>query len=777
MVQAADQATMTLRIDGREVTAPRGATILEAANANGIYIPTLCYDDRIKAYGACRMCLVVQDGRPGMPASCVTPAAPDASYRTNTDEVLEIRRSVLNLLMSEHPHGCLTCDRIVHCGPNDICLRNVSVTDRCVVCPQNQRCELQAAVEITGVTETLLPYTYRDLPVRTEDPYIDRDYNLCIACARCVRVCDEVIGAEAISMVDRGDRILPGTPNDVPLSDPLSGCIFCGACVDACPVGALTEKENKWAGLPDRTVKTVCTECEVGCQLSVELKDGKFLRVTPDLDGGANAGLACVRGKFQLTDAARREDRLLAAWVRAPGGGLAEVPFDAAVQAAAEGLRSRRAGAFALVASTAASNEDAYVLARFAREAMGSEHVAVTASAPSTARSEVAEVFGLGASTNPLADIAGSKAIILTGGDIEVTHPVAAFQVHRAVNYEDARLVGIGPEEYTELGRAASAWLRCRPGSEPRVLEALMAVAVQDGLLPDRENEEERTDGLGELVASLEAVDIQGAAEAAGLDEQALRQAARLIAETDGPAAFVHAPQEGGADGTARNLARFAFLTGNVGRELGGLHLLPLGGGNAQGTADAGLAPETAGNGLAGVIEAIDAGDVRAVYWHGGLPDPAVVPSDRLRNALARLEFLVYQSAAPDELLMEHADVVIPQAVATEYDATYTNAERRVQRARPVMPPQQDAPPAWSVASSVARALGSEGFGYGDAEAVFAEAAERLPRYDGLSYAALDDGLTGPVWPLGGDGILHRDRFAHPDGKARLAPLAPTGGA
>ena len=149
MVQV-EQQTMTLRIDGREITALRGATILEAATANGIYIPTLCYDERLKAYGACRMCLVTQDGRPGMPASCVTPAAPDASYRTNTDEVLEVRRSVLNLLMSEHPHGCLTCDRIVHCGPNDICLRNVSVTNRCVVCPQNQRCDLQATVEITG---------------------------------------------------------------------------------------------------------------------------------------------------------------------------------------------------------------------------------------------------------------------------------------------------------------------------------------------------------------------------------------------------------------------------------------------------------------------------------------------------------------------------------------------------------------------------------------------------------------------------------------------------
>ncbi len=764
---------MNLRIDGREITASRGATILEAANANGIYIPTLCYDERIKAYGACRMCLVVQAGRPGMPASCVTPAAPDASYRTNTDEILEIRRSVLNLLMSEHPHGCLTCDRIVHCGPNDICLRNVSVTDRCVVCPQNQRCELQAAVEITGVTETLLPYTYRELPIRTEDPYIDRDYNLCIACARCVRICDEVIGAEAISMVDRGDRILPGTPNDVPLSDPLSGCIFCGACVDACPVGALTEKENKWAGLPDQTVKTVCTECEVGCQLSVEMKAGSVVRVIADTEGGANTGLACVRGKFQLTDAARRGGRLLHPHVRSSDSTLAEATLETAIAAAVEGFQNRRADAFALVASTNGSNEDSYVLAKFARQAMGSQRVAVTTAAPSRAQSELQDVFGLGASTNPLGDIAGSKAIVLVGGDIEATHPVAAFQVHKAVNYEDANLIGIGPDQYIELGRAASLWLRCSPGSEPAVLNGLMAIMMQEGLLAEHDSDD-RSDGLNDLLATLRDLDVPATAGAAGVDVESLRRAARVISDAAGRTSFIHAPREEGPDGTTRTLAQLAYIAGNIGHERSGLHVLPLGDGNAQGAADVGLATGRDG-GLRSVIEAIEAGAVKAVYWKGGLPDSVIVSGDRLRGALAQLDFLLYQGTELNEVMADQADVVIPEAVATEYDGTYTSAERRVQRARPVMPSQPEVQPAWGTASSIARGIGADGFDYGSAERVFAEITDRIDHYAGLSYDVLDEGPTGPMWPLAGDEVLYRERFAHADGNARLM-AAVTGG-
>ena len=754
MTQASPADTITLTIDGRQVTAPAGSTILEAAASAGIYIPTLCYDERIKAYGACRMCLVQQEGRPGFAAACVAPAAPDAAYRTNSDETVELRQSVLNLLMSEHPHGCLTCDRIVHCGPNDICLRNVSVTDRCVVCPQNQRCELQATVEIVGVTEQLLPYNYRQLPIRAEDPHIDRDYNLCISCARCVRVCDEVIGAEAISMVDRGDRILPGTPNDVPLSDPLTGCTFCGACVDVCPVGALTEKDNKWAGLPDANVTTVCTECEIGCQITAELKDGRLLRVTPDIDGGANGGLACIHGKFELTNEASNEARLITAMIRDDNGALVESSWNDAMAAAAEGLRANAGDSVAVVMSPRIANEDAYVLNRLARESLQTTRVTLAGSAAVQSGRELAAMFGAAANANPIRDIAKSRAVLVLGSDIELSHPVAAYQVHKAVNYNDATLIGIGPGDYPELARASDRWLSCNTGGESAVLRGILR-ALLDGNLTHDEFIDESVDGMTELSESLANTTVEDAASDAGVSADDLRWAARVIA-TASPASLIYGVREDDPDGGATLIAAIAALTGNVSNaQGGGLHVLRPGGGNVQGVSDI-LGANVSK--LEETIAAIESGDVTALYWTGDVPsDLSGENRAKLLAALGRLEFLVVQGLVIDDELSALANVVIPAAAAVEREGTYTNVERRVQRVRPLREAPGDAQPVWRAAVDIAERVGGDsGFDYVNVDAILTDIAESVPNYTDITDEVLASRLTGPTWPLHNGGAGER---------------------
>ena len=197
----ADEVKIT--VDGVEVTTAPGKMVLEAASDAGIYVPYLCYHPGMKPFGACRMCVVEIDGVRGTPASCTVPVQDGMIVRTQTDEVYQIRRGVMEMEIAEHPHGCLTCHRVDLCGPEDICLRHVSVNDRCVTCPKNERCELKDTVRYHEMElESPLRYQYRNLPIDVGDPFYDRDYNLCIVCGRCVRVCEEVRGDDALTFVE-----------------------------------------------------------------------------------------------------------------------------------------------------------------------------------------------------------------------------------------------------------------------------------------------------------------------------------------------------------------------------------------------------------------------------------------------------------------------------------------------------------------------------------------------------------------------------------------------
>ena len=181
---------ITITIDGIEVATQPGKMVLEAAIDAGIYVPYLCYHPGMKPYAACRMCVIEVEGQRGYPAACTLPVADGMVVRNQNQEVDQLRRSVMEMLIAEHPNGCLTCHRIDICGPSDVCLRHVSVNDRCVTCPKNERCELKDTVRYLGMKlESPLGYKYRNIPLEVADPFYDRDYNLCIVCGRCVRAC------------------------------------------------------------------------------------------------------------------------------------------------------------------------------------------------------------------------------------------------------------------------------------------------------------------------------------------------------------------------------------------------------------------------------------------------------------------------------------------------------------------------------------------------------------------------------------------------------------
>jgi predicted molibdopterin-dependent oxidoreductase YjgC len=372
MINTIDQnvGTLTLTINGQEVKATQGMTVLEAALAADIYIPTLCYHPDLEPYGGCRMCVVEIEKMRGLPTACTTPAADGMVVRTDSPAIKQFRQGVLELILSDHPSECLLCNRRDRCEPYDICLRSVNVTDRCVLCPQNGRCELQTVVDYVGISELHLPQTTRQFPIDDSNPFFDLDRNKCILCARCVRTCKEITCVGAIDLVNRGFNAKVATSFDKPLLDP-SNCRSCGECVVHCPTGALAPKA---AARADTEVKTTCPYCAVGCQMYLGVKDGRIIEVRGDPEGPSNEGRLCVKGRFGIPGFVHHEDRLKTPLIKRDGR-FVEASWDEALTLVAEKLKTYKPDEIGLVSSARSTNEANYIMQKFGRAALGTNSI------------------------------------------------------------------------------------------------------------------------------------------------------------------------------------------------------------------------------------------------------------------------------------------------------------------------------------------------------------------------------------------------------------------
>jgi len=696
---------MKVILDGNAVEVAEKATILEVARRQGIYIPTLCDHSRLAPYTACRLCIVSIKGRRGVSPACGTHVEDGMDVTTSDPEIDRMRRQILELLLSEHPSACLICTEKSTCTDYKATIRKVGEVTGCVLCPNNQRCELQTVVEKLKIDRVSFPAVYRDQPIHREDPFFERNTNLCILCGRCVRICHDVRGASTLAFVNRGSQTLIGTALDKPLLE--SGCQFCGACVDACPTGALFEKGVKYEPLPDATRRTVCGFCSQGCQLDLELRDGRLLSSSPAEEGPVNRGQACVRGRFLVREAVHHQRRVLKPLVRR-NGVLEETGWDEALGLVAERFGAAAPDEIGVLGSAQDSCEDVYLLRKLARDGLKTRRVAGPESLSPQARllalgSAHGFVPGLNFS---IGDIGKARAIFVFGSVL----PMVGLEIHQAV-VKGARLVIVGGPE-SPLHRFARAWIRVPEGCESAFLAAVSRTLNEGPVFGDGNG----IPGTAEFKIRLHDVKVATAAVVCGVAPDKIQTLAQVL-EKKRPAAFVFGPAFGEGPGGPANVAALW----NLALQTRGL-LAPLADeSNARGA----LAIARAfGRAEAAEAEAIYRAVLEGAFKTLLIAGPAPTPSGR------PAEFVVVQDGVLDGWA-EFADVVLPAATFAESGGTFANAEGRLQGFASAIAPRGESRPAWRIASDLARRMGLPGFDFPGPAEIFAELARTVPAFGG----------------------------------------------
>ena len=357
--------SISLTIDGQIVEVQEGTTVLEAARKAGITIPTICAHKDLNPYGACRICVVEIEGVRGFPTSCTTPATPGMQVTTQSERLTELRNRTLELMFSGHPNSCLVCVHREACEKYRPTATKAARSTRCGFCANRDECDLRAMALKAGSNELHLPTLYASYNLEREDPFMDRDYNLCVLCGRCWRICEKIHGQPAISIINRGKWARIGTAFDK--SHVFSGCTFCGACIDICPTGTLTDRFARWQGKPEQEIPSTCLLCPEGCSVVAQTKEGRLLAYTMTAFT-KEAGL-CALGRFGAAQIVAASNRLTRPLVR-EGEDLIPMDWQGAMQSASTELAKYK-GKIALVVSASTPREARYLYSQMAAQLEG----------------------------------------------------------------------------------------------------------------------------------------------------------------------------------------------------------------------------------------------------------------------------------------------------------------------------------------------------------------------------------------------------------------------
>ena len=443
---------------------------------------------------------------------------------------------------------------------------------------------MQAIVDYLGIKELPFRRTDRVIPVDSSNPFFDRDLNKCILCGKCVRVCDEILGVGAIDLIYRGYASKVATFGDKPIID--SNCVSCGECVAHCPVAALMPKK---AERPTEEVASTCPYCGVGCGIYLGVRNGQLVGVRGRRDGTVNNGWLCVKGRFGIIEFVHHRERLKTPLIKKDGE-FAEASWDEALELVASKLASYKPDEVAVISSAKCTNEENYIIQKFARVVLGTnniDHCARLCHAPSVAG--LAQSFGSGAMTNSINEIREAGCILAIGTNTTEAHPIIGLEVKKAVD-NGAKLIVANPREI-DLVRFSHIWLRHQPGSDVALLMGMAKVIVDEGLL-DRAFIDESCENFDAFKKSLKGFSLEFAESTTGVPKEKIAEAARIYA-TDKPSSILYAmgitQHSHGTDNVIAT-ANLAMLTGNIGKPSTGVNPLR-GQNNVQGACDMGALP------------------------------------------------------------------------------------------------------------------------------------------------------------------------------------------
>lgn len=720
---------ITLTINGKEITLESPVTVLDASRQAGIKIPTLCNHELLKPYGGCRLCVVEVERMPKLQNACTLMAADGMVVRTESDVISKVRRGILEFLLINHPLDCPYCDKA-------------------------GECELQDLVNQYGPTVGRYTEQKRKVPESHKDQILARNMERCVVCTRCVRMCNDVQGASAISMIGRGNRT-----RMEPFSSASFNCEYCGNCLTVCPVGAILSRLYIHSFRPwqvDKEVETICSYCGVGCSLVAQVRDDSIKRVIPKVGLGLNNGLLCSRGRFGY-EYIGSDDRLKAPLIRKnnelqPGTWSEALDFIA--DKLAEIKKVKGGKAIAGIASPRCSNEDNYIFQKFMRMACGSNNVdSISRTGYAAAQKYFEDLLGQGITANIIEGLKNSEAILVVGGDPTSINPILGLSVREAAR-RGAKIVVLGYakglERYMKLQVMTPVF------KEAELLEDLLTglsrvkgvrgekLDVDNGirLLSERSSGQSDIEGFDELKEIL--LNSTSTSIVFGPD---------LVQRTDG-----HRTLFAVAGLTYLLEARLYLLSERPNEQgLVDVGCVPdmLPGGRPLGIHDfkskyedawGGAIPEQDGLTIMEMIEGARNGNVSAMYVMGENPVFNLPDGPFVKEALKTLDLLVVQDIFLTET-GELADVVLPAFGWTEKSGTYTNLERRIQLQKQAVNAtfgMED----WKIISEISGKMGYA-MEYSSAEDIMEELADVSPIYRDLTYREIGRGNS--VWPYHGE--------------------------